>query len=526
MPIGYHCFVLHAHLPFVRHPEHPEFLEEDWLYEAITETYIPLVMMMESLNADRVPWKLTMSITPPLAEMLADELLQTRYVEHLNKLLQLADDQVRSQTPGTPFYATAVMYRDHYRACRTTFVDRYKRNLLTAFRRQMEAGNLEIITCTATHGFLPLMATENAARAQVSVAVENYKKHFGRPPSGIWLAECGFRRGVDDILAEFGIDYFFLDTHGLLFGRPRPKYGPYRPIYCPSGVAAFARDPESSNQVWSSESGYPGDPAYREFYRDLGYDADLDYIKPFLHSDGKRRNLGFKYYRITGKVGLDQKQPYNPADARERARTHAENFVFNRSHQARYLSDVTGIKPVVVSPYDAELFGHWWFEGPWFLEHCFRAMQRQDIFEPSRPLDIIRSEDAFQVVNPSPSSWGDGGYNNVWLNPGNDWIYRHLHAAEQRMIELAQTHRHATGLTETALNQAARELLLAQSSDWAFIMTTGTMVAYAERRTRDHLHNFNGLYLQITENRLDKDWLGDLRAKNNIFSEINFRAYC
>ncbi len=521
---GYLALVLHAHLPFVRHPEHPEFLEEDWLYEAMSETYIPLLSMLAGFERDGVKACFTMSLTPPLCEMMADPLLQNRYHALLKKLQVLSELEIE-RTKNTPFAAAAAMYQKHFVDCSAVF-EHWGHNLVAGFRHYQEKGLVEVITCGATHGFLPLMLTGSSVRAQIQVAAANYRKHFGRSPRGIWLPECAYAPGVDDYLSEAGIQYFFIDTHGVAFGTPRPRYGPFRPVFCPSGVAAFARDPESSKQVWSSEEGYPGDADYRDFYRDLGYDADYSYIKSYLHSDGVRRNTGMKYHRITGKVPLCDKQPYIPANAREKAASHAGNFLFNRQQQAKWLRGVLGVEPCVVAPYDAELYGHWWFEGPQFLNFLMRKMAfDQNEVVLTTPSRFLETHKRHQELEPSASSWGDKGYYEVWLNGSNDWIYRHLHAAELHMQDLARRFPHPNPLQERALKQAARELLLAQSSDWAFIMTTGTMVAYAEKRTRDHLHRFHGLYLQLIENRLEELWLADLESRDNIFSEVDYKVF-
>ncbi|MCX7847265.1 MAG: DUF1957 domain-containing protein [bacterium] len=523
-PVGYLMLVLHAHLPFVRHPEYEEFLEEDWLYEAMLETYIPLLEVYAGLERDGVPFQITMSLTPPLCEMLADPLLISRFDRHLGTLERLTHAELR-RTRHTPLEECARFYHERVREARRTF-EAWGRNLVSGFRHFQEAGVLEILTCSGTHCLLPLCATKQAARAQLRLAVRNYRKHFGCAPRGIWLAECGYGDGVDALLHEVGIHYFFGDTHAVLFAEPRPRYGNFAPVYCRNGVAVFARDQESSKQVWSADVGYPGDPDYREFYRDIGFDADYDYIRPYLHKNGLRRNLGIKYHRITGKVPLHEKQLYNPHVARDRAAEHAGNFMFNRQHQARYLHGVLGRPPLIVAPYDAELYGHWWFEGPWFIDYLFRkiAYDQTDIttITPTRYLELFPVN---QVVEPCPSTWGDKGYFEVWLNGSNDWIYRHLHRGEEMMLELARTFRDRSPLLDRALNQAARELVLAQASDWAFIMTTGTMVPYAEKRTRDHLHNLYGLYLQLKENRLEERWLAQLEWQNNAFPEIDYHDY-
>lgn len=521
---GFWCFQLHAHLPFVRHPDYPDFLEEDWLYEAITETYIPLLSVFENFVRDNINFALTMTITPSLANMLADPLLQSRYYAKLNKLIELSEKEV-IRTANTQFHQAALMYEQKFKTCKHIW-EKYHGNILTGFKNLQDMGKIEIITCCATHGFLPLMVNETAQRAQIKIAVKDYEKHFGRKPRGIWLAECAYTYGVEKFLKEEGIRFFFLESHGILYATPRPKYGVFAPIYCPNGVAVFSRDMETAHQVWSADSGYPGDPDYREFYRDLAYDLDYDYIKPYLHSDGVRRNIGVKYCRITGKVPLHEKQPYNPGWADNKARLHAENFVFNRTKQIEYLSGIMQKEPLVVSMYDAELFGHWWFEGPNFINYIFRTIQNSKAsFRPITPIQYLDMFPTNQVCQPSPSSWGDKGYFEVWLNGKNDWIYRHLHMAADRMVEIATDNRDAQGIKLRLLNQAARELVLAQSSDWAFIMTTGTMVEYAEKRTKEHIYNFTTLYTQIKNNAIDEGFLSNLEYRNNIFPEIDYRVY-
>lgn len=526
MPTGYLCLVLHAHLPFVRHPEYDNFLEERWLYEAITETYIPLIQAFDRLVKDNVYFRLTMTLSPPLISMLTDPLLQERYVRHLSSLIELADKE-EGRTYGSPFHEAALMYKKRLREAMFIFCDRYHRNIVSAFKEFQDKGRLEIITCAATHGYLPLMMLQpEAVRAQIKTAVDLHTRRLGQPPRGIWLPECAYAPGIDEILKENGIKFFFTDSHGVLYASHRPRFGLYAPIYCPTGVAAFARDIESSKQVWSTWEGYPGDYNYREFYRDIGYDLDYDYIKPYIHPDGIRVHTGLKYYKITGKVDLSQKEPYNPGAAEEKAAEHAGNFMFNRQHQIRYLSRFMDRPPIIVAPYDAELFGHWWFEGPLWLEYLIRKIAfDQDEIELITPSQYLERYPCNQVAVPCASSWGNKGYHEVWLCSANDWIYRHLHMAASLMVDMANRYPAAESLLKRALNQAARELMLAQSSDWAFIMSTGTMVEYAVKRTKIHLDNFLRLHKQITGNRIDEGWLKELEYRNNIFPDIDYSWY-
>lgn len=519
------ALVLHGHLPFVRHPEHEQFLEEDWLFEAITETYLPLLRVFDGLVRDQIDFRLCMSLTPTLASMLLDPLLQERYVQHINKLIRLSEQEVQRTAKQPAFHDLACMYLGLFRETRERFVSTYNSDLVNAFRKFQDLGKLEIITCAATHAFLPLMPNQRAVQAQIMTAVEFHARHFGREPRGIWLPECGYYEGLDTILDKAGIRYFFTDSHGIFHATPRPRYGVYAPIYCPSGVAAFGRDIESSKQVWSSVEGYPGDYDYRDFYRDAGFDLDYDYVRPFLHPDGARVSLGIKYHRITG--ATDEKSPYVRARALRKAADHAGNFLDSRKEQVQWLADLfDDRKPLMVAPYDAELFGHWWFEGPEWLDALLRKIASdRDAPGLITPSEYLQEYPRSQVATPSPSSWGQEGYAAVWLDRSNDWIYRHLHMAADRMVELAQTYPDAYGLLGRALKQAARELMLAQSSDWAFIMKTGSHAEYAVKRTNDHLLRFTRLYNDIRANTVDEAWLGTIEYADNIFPDIDYRHY-
>ena len=530
MPAGYFSLILHAHLPFVRHPEHPEFLEEDWLYEAITEVYLPLISIFSNLRDAGARPRLAMNISPPLCEMLADPLLQSRYTRYLENLIALTEKEVaRTHREAPQFHAAACMYNENLTTAHKFWTHTFKHNIVQAFANLQGAGILEIITCGATHGFMPFISTREARRAQVEIAVHNYQKHFGRRPRGIWFPECAYEQGQETLLADYGIEYFIADSHAVIYGEPRPRYGTYAPVRCPNGVAVFVRDTETSMQVWSSIIGYPGDPNYREFYRDIGWDAPLEYLLPHLHQDGQRRHLGLKYHRVTGReVPLSDKQPYHPEVARERAAVHAGHFVEERIKQAARIRDSLGGRvPLIVSPYDAELFGHWWYEGVQFLDFVFRKFHwDQREIAVITPGDYLDSGQSIQTQQPSPSSWGAEGYNKVWLNEASTWMYPHQHAAERRMTALANRYPDPPDdLMKRALNQAARELLLAESSDWAFQIYQGTTAEYATRRFRSHIRRFNALADDVEHGTIDEERLSEIERRDNIFAELDYRAY-
>ncbi len=524
MAQGFLALILHAHLPYVRHPEHNHSLEEKWFFEAITECYIPLLMNFERMAAEDIEFRLTFSLSPTLVAMLEDPLLQGRYRDYLQGLQELGRLE-EERTAGDPDFASlAKMYRRRFDTAAAYF-DRYSGRLAGAFRKLAERGYLELITTASTHAYLPLLLQPENAYAQIANAVQYHQAIFGEAPRGLWLPECAYEHGLEEIPGELGLHYFITATHGVLYASPRPKYGVYSPILTQSGVAVFGRDPETSKQVWSSQEGYPGDYDYREFYRDIAYDLPLDYIGPQLHPPGMRSDSGIKYYRIT-REGLDYKEPYRPQKAREKAALHAGNFMFNREQQIKYLAAAMGRPPIIVAPYDTELFGHWWFEGPQWLDFlCRKIACEQHNFRMITPGEYLDLGYPLQLSRPNPSSWGDKGYHEFWLNGSNDRLYRHLHKASEEMIALATTHPEATGLTKRALRQAARELMLAQSSDWPFIMTSGTMVSYARSRAENHLIRFRALARQISAGAIEARWLEELEQADNLFPHLDYRLY-
>lgn len=525
-PKGYVSFVLHAHLPFIHHPESEDYLEEEWLYEAISETYLPLLTSFKKLEEEKVDFRITMSLTPPLLSMLDNKLLQKRYLNYLNKHIELSQKEIKRTIYDETLNSLSHYYLERYSNDLHLFKDVYHCNLIEGFKHFQEIGVLEIITCGATHGYFPILyVNEKAIKAQIAVGVQTYEKYFGKKPRGIWLPECGYVPEANTYLKEFGIQYIITESHGILYADPTPVYGTYAPIVTPNDIVAFGRDIESSRQVWSSVNGYPGDYNYREFYRDIGYDADYDYIKPYIAHNGVRVHTGIKYYRITGNT--DNKDYYHPQWAMDSVEKQAGHFFDSRQSQITHLAKSMQVPPIILCPYDAELYGHWWYEGPDWLYVLFKKIYYDTCdYQLITPGEYIDTYPEIQVSTPCRSSWGANGYSEVWLNPTNDYVHRHLHIAGDRMVELAKLFpNEKNNLRKTALNQCSRELLLAQSSDWLFIITNGTMVDYAKKRIKDHIGRFTCLYYQLKEDTIDEIFLKDISKKDDIFPDIDYMIY-
>lgn len=521
---GYISLLLHAHLPFVRHPDHERFLEESWLYEAVVETYLPLLRMIEGWQRDQLSAKITLTLSPTLCSMLRDPLLQQRCTQRLDDLVRLAESETHRTLLDPKLQSLAKFYHQHFTSLAQLWAG-ISCDLVQAFGRLQQSGHLEIITCAATHALLPLLAHhEPSVRAQIFTACDHYRECFGTDPRGIWLPECAYVEAVEPILKEAGLRWFALESHGVLYATPQPRFGIYAPILTPHGLAAFARDLESARQVWSRTEGYPGDPRYRDFYRDIGYDLEFDYIQPYLPSPDHRGFTGIKYHCITG--ATDQKQVYERGPALEAVAAQVDHFLEARIRQVRDAGRVLGQPPLLLMPYDAELFGHWWHEGVDFLDVFVRkTCQRPNDLRLTTPGQYLPSHNTHQLARPAASSWGEEGYYKVWINETNGWILPHLDHAQHRMTELARRTKRPGALKKRALNQAARELMLAQASDWPFILCAGTSPEYARQRVTQHLVRFNHIHDQLVSGELDEPLLGQWERQDNLFPNVDYRYF-
>jgi len=526
MPKGYLLLILHAHLPYVRHPEYDRFLEERWFFEAVTETYIPLIKFFDRLRAEGAAFRITVSISPTLANMIEDPLLRQRCGDHLEMMVRLAEQECERTRHWHDVNHLAQMYKRLFEEACHTYFERCGTRLASAFKEYAESGNVELITCAGTHGFLPLLSSEpSAVRAQVFTGVQEHERIFGFAPKGMWVPECAFYPGLDGVLAEAGIRYCVVDSHSIEHSDPRPLFGVNAPLYTPSGVAAFGRHPTTSRLVWSRFVGYPADPVYREYYRDIGFELDDHTLDPFRYAAGVRAPTGIKYHRITGKT--EDKHLYNPDWAANAAYRHAQDFVGRCRDQAVRCGAHMPMPCVIVSPYDAELFGHWWFEGPQWLYHVLRELSGGGDLMLGTPGQYLADHPIQHKAMPAAGSWGHKGYHEHWVNPANEGIWRLLHEAAARMTHTVE-HPPAfsdESVRDRVLRQAGRELMLAQSSDWPFMITNGDNQQYARRRLGDHLNRFHDLLDGLARQHVDTKRLDAIEYMDAVFPELDYRLF-
>ncbi len=490
------AIVLHSHLPYARGAGRWPHGEE-WIHEAILGTYLPLLVALHDLRADGVPFQMALGITPILLEQLADHDIDARFVEY-------ADDQVtRARRDAEQFAAVgaghraglASFYSGRFVALREAYLTRFDRDLVGAFADLARTGHVEILTSAATHGYLPLL-DERSVHGQLATGLASTERLTGLRPHGIWLPECAYRPGLEDALEAHGLDHFFTDSalftdaptaatrRALLSQRagsagavaqleppPAPTsatadaFRPY--LVGSSGVAAIARHSEVSGQVWSAATGYPGDAFYREFHR-------------------KDDQSGLRYWRVTDtQTDLGRKADYDVARAAERSRAHAEHFVgvvrdALADHRAR-----TGRDGLLTTTFDSELFGHWWFEGVDWLSQVLRELG--DV--TTTVAGYLAEEPPRERIALREGSWGKNNDHSTWLNADTEWMWEQLGRLADSFA-VAGTTLPEDSLRARAARQATRELLLAQSSDWPFLRTTGQATDYGVERFKSHVMRF------------------------------------
>ena len=519
--------LLHAHLPFVREPSYDRFLEENWFFEAMAETYLPIIQMLNRLEEKGVPGTLNFSVSSALLSMLTDRSLLDKFSRHLHKQLELLErEKVRLQNDSEFLEVVNFYYRRQI-----ALINTWERDcgceIVPSLKRLEQIGKINLLTCVGTHPFLPAYQNDvDAIRLQLKITVRAFEEAFGKKPRGLWLPECGYFEGLDAILAEYGFKYFFLETHGVLLAKPAPKYGVFAPIKTPAGLYCFGREQSSSMEVWSRKTGYPGHPEYREFFKDIAHERESEYLGDYFLAAGTHIETGLKYYRITGS---EDKKVYRPWNALRLVEDHARLFVANREETvSNLLPNMDGNKVSILCPYDAELFGHWWFEGPLFIEKMFERAASSNVVEMASLEDSVNDAKTAADAEHAPifSSWGEGGFGEVWMNDAVAFQYPLFFRMRGMMndlrshIERGGIARGSAATMKRFLAQIARELVLFQASDWAFMIHNNSAADYARARLNGHYENVCALYAEAVKAKPDTRLLKTLEQKNNLFPWI------
>ncbi|WP_309382347.1 1,4-alpha-glucan branching protein domain-containing protein [Cerasicoccus frondis] len=488
--------LLHAHLPFGMRPELAISLEECWLYEAVANCYLPLLELIGSLPKTRAPM-LAVSLSPTLLELWAHPQFTDRFAKHLERYADILSAEEANQSLPPERRKLAQQFRLESQRLANRFLNQGE-SLPNQWRALAAADKVELLTTAATHAFLPAYQQSPLGRSlQIRLGMETFERRIGRRPKGFWLPECAYYPGLEEDLAHEGVAWFAVENMG----------GPVV-TQCPNGVQAIARNSALSRKVWDAQTGYPGHASYREFHRDAVFELTHAQAGLYRLPDGSSLPLGLKYWRISGS---SHKEWYCPPTARAQAEADADEFL-------------TALKQddseTIFLPFDAELFGHWWHEGPQWLRQLLNQgniMPAIDFAAPSAALERLND---IPEAQPIASTWGRRSDYSFWINNETDWIYPLLQSAE-KSLEAVWCGSSQSPLRDRAIRQLMRELLLAQASDWPFMLRAEATAQYAEERLRRHLGRFHFLLRQIQSNEIDHKTLAALEQLDPIFPDLN-----
>lgn len=523
---GLFALMLHCHIPYCR-KSGVWPAGEEWLFEAMNETYVPLLQVLRGFQIDGLRPGIMIGVVPVLAEQLADPYLKQRFVEYLEDRIRRAEQDCHRFRGNPENLRIAEYWVERLRNNFNAFNHFFYQDILGTLKWLQEEGVVEVLTSAATHGFLPLLESDSSVFSQIRIGVDTYRKYFGRSPKGFWLPECAYRpaqrtkaeqrerKGIDQWLADEGLTYFFVESVGLTRaaflenrqGESSPTTG--RGYRLASGMAVFGRNEATGRQVWSAETGYPGDPHYLEFH-------------------AKDSESGLHYWRVTGGP---EKARYDPERARERVESHAGHFVDLLQQETRRLEQETSNpEPLIVSPYDGELFGHWWHEGPAWIDSVFRRLAD----EPSLRTQglgafVERQGGSFSTIAMTASTWGMNSDFTVWLNPEHGWIWPYINACSRDLEIVLEKIGETGGPPDDRggriQRQLARELLLMEGSDWPFLLFTTQAKEYANQRFHHHHQRFQRLIWAAKKlddhGRLTDQDLSQMEDVDNPWPEIN-----
>ncbi len=570
MRSGNFLFVLHAHLPWVLHHGYAPH-GTDWLCEAVAECYIPIVNHLNELKNEKNQAKITMDISPVLCEQLEHKDFSKVFKEYCDEKIKWAEkDEKRFKELG---YDPAQIYmaqywREWYNDRKNNYLFNYGESVIGALKELQDDGILEIATCGATHGYLPLLPTDESVNLQIEAAVNNYEKHFQRSPRGIWLPECAYRPsyewksylpiepfhkpklrpGIEQILAAHGLEYFFTDQNltertapiGVFIDNQKEKFIPkdspdykafprnfedliYKPYIASSSekveygtAAVFTRHRDISMQVWSGDIGYPAEPNYLDFHK-------------------KQFGSNLRYWRVTdSKADMMYKTLYHPDWTKDKIDLQANHFIHHIENALNYYHNNTGQIGTLCAPFDAELFGHWWFEGPDFIKSVLRGLSNSPWVDASTASEQLNRINPKETLRLPEGSWGVNNNHDVWFNKDNKWTWEAIYNSENRIREIISENDtgNLSEARERTLKQALRELTLMEASDWQFLIHARTAEDYAQQRLYFHHSDFNKL-CDLFEKRDDKDnfkeneikYLEQVEQRNSIFPEIEIECY-
>lgn len=512
-------FIFHAHVPYVCHMSGNEPLEITEFYEMLSYGLLPFLRMCTRLDADAVPFKCALVISPLLCEMLKSSLYKTQYLSYLERHISFAEQEL-TKVREKAQKALIRRFLDFLLRNREDFNTLYKGNVLNGIRFFAEKGAIELLATSATPCFFPFYGDiPEALAAQIEEGLNCFREDFATFPSGFWLPLMGYTGGLDKLIKSYGLDYTILETQSFLFSDRAPASGVFTAAIGESSLIFLGKDSNSCADITHPETGFYLHPHYLDTNKDVGFELDAQRLAPLFDVEAGRRTTGFCYRSRSG-------EPYDPAAGTRQAEDDAEKFLANRKKVLTEAADLLKSEPLCsVTAIPLRFLGITWMEGTHWLESVYRKLAQQHDMQCALPKEYLKKLKQLQNINPFYASSLPSGYADELINSSNDWMFPRIQKATERMIDLAGRFPDGQGLKKRMLDMAAKDLLLAQSTDWPLMVNAQTSAEYAATQCAQHLDAFTGVYEALGSGMLSTDDLIAREKEYPIFQEMDYRFF-
>ena len=516
-----------AHQPYIHHKDETEFaLQNDLLFNAISNTYLPLVNLFHKFEEQNTDFKLSMVFSPSLCSLLGDTMIQNQYVHWLEKRIALGESELSRLSSEPLLLENAKKCLDKAKKDLGDFTQTYSQNLLKEFAYFAEKGNLELLATSGTYAFLPHYGDmTEILNAQVEIGLLSHRHYFGSNPDGFYLPFMGYTPGIETVLHSYGFHYTIVDIRSLLFSENPPKHGIFAPVRCDldtstslthTSLALFAQDSDSPDDVDS----FSKNPVYKNQSKDISFELSSEELKKsgFLEGETARIPSYYRYWNRDGSI-------YSEKDAENQLALDARAFVDSKNAKLSKAASLMGEKsPSLLCVIDAKTLGQEWTEGVDWLEQVICESAKSEI-TLSHLSPLIGNQFALPKIKPYSGAAQGNSYGEDLLDSTNGWMIRYTRKMSERMVDLSDRFPNETGLKVRLLDLGAKELMLAQSGEWAKMIHDGIFPEYATKRFKESIKAFMIVFDALGSNTVSTEWLTKLEQEHVIFPWMNFRMF-
>lgn len=497
------------------------------LFMAISQTYIPVLKMLEKLEAEKISFKMGIVLSPVLCTLLDDAEEKQQYLNWVENRISLGEKEIkRLERPDASDNERKFLLnaKESLKKAQDEkdYFDQINGKILKKFVEFQKKGLVELIATCGTDIFFPhYNDLTEVMNAQVETGIYAYRNFFGEVPEGFWLPEMGYYPGVEKVLRSYNMNYTVLDARSFLFSEKEPVKGIFYPARFDNALVAFGRDPFSDGQIFG-EAGYSKNPVYCACTRDAGYELSSEDLKDYIEEGMPRYSFNYKYWNKEN----SENNVYDGEKALLQVKSDAHNFAENKKELISKAQETLGQESDIclVMTVNADQLRNQWVEGIDWIEHVIREFSTSEV-ELSLPKDIVSNPFELQRVKPYYGSSCGEGYGENLLSNKNSWMMRYVRKASERMVDLADRFPSDTGLKARLLNLGAKELLLIQSCGWSKMIETEEFPEYARDRFVQGLNDFTAVFDALGSNTVSTEWLTKLEIEHQIFPWMNYRIF-